>query len=268
MHTGSACAAPRRRRRHVLALLALLAAGAAPCAPTPTPPMVVGIIQSEPLGFLNDQGAPAGLHHDILRELSRRSGVAMDIHIMPKARLLVELEVNNIDGAVMFPAPNTDAVAVDAGVTDMARLVALGRAGTPLRRYEDLVKARTVLFLGGTPFGAQFELDERLHKYRVTTYDQMVSMFVQGRANVVAGNMLVLLFQLKKQHQDKLLDPSAFLFGNIANHLFIGKKSPHRDKAETLQKTLQEMGRDGAIEQILLKYQGNSWQHFKLHDER
>ncbi|WP_093386843.1 substrate-binding periplasmic protein [Rugamonas rubra] len=258
-------AAPHWRRRQ---LLALLAAGVCLCAPAQGAPMAVGIIQSEPLGFFNDQGAPAGLHHDILRELSRRSGVAMDIHIMPKARMLVELEVGNIDGAIMFAAPNSDAVAIDAGVTDVARLVALGRAGTPLRRYDDLVKARTVLFLGSTPFGAPFELDERLYKYRVTTYDQMVGMFVQGRANVIAGNMLVLLFQLKKQHQEQLLDPSVFLFGNVANHLFIGKKSPQRDRAAALQKTLQEMARDGAIEQILLKYQGKEWQHFKLHDER
>jgi polar amino acid transport system substrate-binding protein len=267
MRTGQACAV-RRRRRQLLALLTLLAAGASPraAAQTQAPPMAVGIIQSEPLGFFNDKGAPAGLHHDILRELSRRSGVAMDIHIMPKARLLVELEVGNLDGAVMFPPQKTDAV--DAGVTDVARLVALARAGTPLRRYDDLVRARTVLFLGSTPFGAQFELDERLHKYRVTTYDQMVNMFVQGRANVIAGNMLVLLFQLRKQHQDQLLDRSAFLFGNVANHLFIGKKSPHRDKAEALQKALLEMGRDGAIDQLLQKYQGNDWQHFKLHDER
>ncbi|MBJ7312200.1 substrate-binding periplasmic protein [Rugamonas sp. CCM 8940] len=267
MHTGRAL---QRRRRQVLALLALLTAGAAPCAPAPkpTPRMVVGIIQSEPLGFLDDKGAPAGLHHDILRELSRRSGIAMDIHIMPKVRLVVELEVNNIDGAIMFPAQNTDAIAIDAGITEMVRLVALGKTGTPLRRYEDLVKARTVLLLGSTTFGAQFELDERLHKYRVTTYDQMISMFVQGRANVIAGNMLVLLFQLKKQHKDQLFDPSAFLFRNTANHLFIGKKSLHRDKAEALQKALQEMERDGAIEQILLKYQGNSWQQFKLYDER
>ncbi|MCP2009251.1 ABC-type amino acid transport substrate-binding protein [Duganella sp. HSC-15S17] len=243
----------RRRPATRCALwLALACALAAPSAPA----LTVGVIDSAPLAYRDAHGAAAGLHVDILTELAARTGIPIDIHIEPKARLLAELKVGKLDGAIFFASPQVELVALDAGVTDEARLVALGRRGTHLESYDDLLRAGTILHMADTTLGATLDADRRIRKHQVNTYEQMARMFVQQRADVIAGNMMVLLYQLRKTGGEQLVEPSAILFRKVDNHLFISKKSPHQDQTALLAQALQEMARSGAIDKFIGRYQG------------
>ena len=247
----------RRRSATRCALwVALACALAGPAALAQAPALTVGVIDSAPLAYRDAHGAAAGLHIDILAELAARSGIPIAVHIEPKARLLAELKVGKLDGAILFASPQVDLVAVDAGVTDEARLVALGRTGTHLESYADLLRAGTILHMADTALGATLDADPRIRKHQVNTYEQMARMFAQQRADVIAGNMMVLLYQLRKTGGEQQVDPSAILFRKVDNHLFISKQSPHQDQTALLAKALQEMARSGAIDKFIARYQG------------
>ncbi|RFP18766.1 hypothetical protein D0T23_02970 [Duganella sp. BJB475] len=252
----------RRRSATRCALwVALACALAGPAALAQRPAMTVGVIDSAPLAYRDAHGAAAGLHVDILAELAARSGIPIDIRIEPKARLLAELKVGNLDGAIFFASPQVELVAVDAGVTDEARLVAFGRAGTHLENVDDLLRAGTILHMADTALDG----DRRWRKHQVNTYEQMARMFAQQRANVIAGNMMVLLYQLRKTGGEQQVDSSVILFRKLDNHLFISKKSPFQDQAALLAKALQEMARSGAIDKFIVRYQGTEPGRFVLH---
>lgn len=256
----------RRRSATRCALwVALACALAGPAALAQRPALTVGVIDSAPLAYRDAHGVAAGLHVDILTELAARSGIPIDIHLEPKARLLAELSVGRLDGAIFFGSPQVDLVALDAGVADEARLVAFGRIGTHLDSYDDLLRAGTILHMADTTLGATLDADRRIRKHQVNTYEQMARMFAQQRANVIAGNMMVLLYQLRKTGGEQLVDPSVLLFRKLDNHLYISKKSPFRDQATVLAIALQEMARNGAIDRFIARYQGVEAARFVLH---
>ncbi|PRC91785.1 substrate-binding periplasmic protein [Solimicrobium silvestre] len=217
-------------------------------------PMVVDIIQSEPLGFQSKNGTPTGLHFDILTALSKLTGVPIKINIVPKARLIYDLKNGIADGAILFPNPEVDAITIDSGVTDQTKLVALGKVGFPLKSYDDLVRAKTVLMLVNTTFGNPFDSDLRLDKDKANSYDQMVTMFIHDRANVITGNLMALLYLLKKVNSVSKVDTSGLLFRNLDNHFYIAKKSHYREKSKVFINALDEMMNDGTINNIAMKY--------------
>ncbi len=255
----------RRRSATWCALWMALACAAGPAALAQRPAMTVGVIGSAPLAYRDEHGVAAGLHVDILNELGARSGIPIDIRIEPKARLLAELRVGNLDGAIFFGSPQVDLVAIDAGVTDEARLVAFGRMGTHLENLDDLLRAGTILHMADTALGGTLDADHRFRKHQVNSYEQMARMFAQQRADVIAGNMMVLLYQLRKSGGEQLVDPSVLLFRKVDNHLFISKKSPFQDQAALLAKALQEMARSGAIDKLIARYQGTEPGRFVLY---
>lgn len=256
----------RRRSAARCALwMALAGALAAPAALAQRPALTVGVIDSAPLAYRDAHGAAAGLHVDILAELAARTGIPIAIHIEPKARLLAELKVGRLDGAIVFASPQLDLVALDAGVTDEARLVAFGRIGTHLENIDELVRAGTILHMADTTLGAALDADRRLSKHQVNTYEQMARMFAQQRADVIAGNMMVMLYQLRQSGGERLVDPSVLLFRKIDNHLFISRKSPFQDQAAQLAKALQEMARSGAIDKFIARYQATEPGRFVLY---
>jgi ABC-type amino acid transport substrate-binding protein len=119
------------------------------------------------LGFRSKAGTPTGIHVDILAALSKKTGVPIQVRIVPKARLLNELEKGEVDGAILYSTDRIAALATDGGVTDETSLVALGRVGTPLKTHDDLMQAGILLVMPETQLGAPFDADLRQHKYPV-----------------------------------------------------------------------------------------------------
>ena len=225
-------------------------------------PMLVNIIQTEPLGFTDASGNAMGIHYDILMELSKRSEIPFNIRIVPKARLIGELMKNRVDAAVFFPTPDTDAVTVNAGTTDVVKLMALAKKGTPLKSYADIVAASTVLTMAKMSLGEPFDSDATLKKTEVLDYESLVRMHVGDRGKVAIGNLIVMFYQLKKQGVEDVLDPTGFLLRKAENKLHISQKSSFVGQAGKLKAILEEMESTGVIEKIIVHYAGSEWKKY------
>jgi ABC-type amino acid transport substrate-binding protein len=122
--------------------------------------------------------------------------------------------------------------------------------------------------MANTTFGSQMDSDSRLTRYRADSYDQMVTMFMHNRAKVITGNLAILLFQLKEQGGERLIDSSALQFEETANHLYLSKKSSNLEKIDTIINALSDMTKNGIVDKILVKYEGNAWKSLELHPNR
>ncbi len=216
--------------------------------------MKVYVIQSEPLGFQDPSGNPAGIHYDIVKAISGRSGIPMDIRIVPKERIFHEIKSGKVDGGVFFAFKKWDAHTISGGVVSDVKVIAVNRKDMPLNAYEDLYKSSRIGMMPKMNITPQFDSDAKLKKSEIENYEIMMKLLANKRIDTATGNMAVLKYLAKKYGFLDRIGFPGLLLKTIPNQLHISKKSPHLDKAGQLKKAAKDLENEGAFVKILAKY--------------
>lgn len=214
------------------------------------------VIHTEPLGYVNQQGEPTGLHWEYLEALQKHSGLCMNISLMPYARIWESIKHGDHDGGIIFRSENRSKLVQYAGHIQTVPTVVIPLKGIKLNTYEDL----QYLLIGnmrGVHLSKRFDNDKNLKIVELINFEQETRMIELKRLDAIAGNAFALIYQLE---QYDVLDHVS-----VENQLKLGEKeqwlqfSRKSDKLHTLpilKKSLTELKQKGVFRDILVKYYG------------
>ncbi|NQZ30916.1 MAG: transporter substrate-binding domain-containing protein [Oceanospirillaceae bacterium] len=217
------------------------------------------VIKNAPIGYLNDQGVPTGTHWDYLQAISERSGLCINLKLLPYARLWRSLETGTIDGAIIFRSDDRQHIVNYVSKIRSLKTVVIPSNNVKLTDYRDLTK----IIIGktrGTRLNDTFDMDKNLNVISLNGYKQAAGMLGAGRLDAIAGSGVVLTYQLNLYGGIENVNIAGRLvLGSREQWLQLSKTSPHQDKIPLLQQAITELSEEGVFDKIMDKHYGDSW---------
>ena len=215
------------------------------------------IIQSVPLGFLDDQLKISGVDFEVLEQLETYSGVCMTKRLMPIARIWKSIEQGQHDGGLVFKSAKRDHLVVYAAFIRHADIIVLPRKGLEIDSYEQLHKL-SIAKTRGTPLNKRFDEENKINLVEVTNYGQLINMLRLGRIDAVAGSAEPIFHHISKlEKSNKNIDVGQkFVLGKREKWLQFSKLSANLEHIPKLQKAVGLMIQNGDYDRIMLKYYG------------
>lgn len=242
------------RRRHVLACLpGLLALCATPRAAAGGRPLRAAVMQVEPYGMLDAQGRQSGAYTEVFEMLGKELGRPLDVVGAPYARALALLRSGQVDMMLAMPSPAIAEVAEAAGPVWSLEAIAIGRAGTNLRRIRDL-HGLTVARIRGTDYGPEFMNDKAIHHYEITDHVQGLHMLLEKRIDVVVGGRPGIFYAMRKLGISRSQLGTSFAVNARDVQLHLSKRMDDVRLADELRRGMAALRADGRIEAVIAKY--------------
>ncbi|WP_217270598.1 substrate-binding periplasmic protein [Fundidesulfovibrio magnetotacticus] len=191
---------------------------------------------------------PEGFLPDVVRELERRTGVAVQVHLMPFARLTPELESGRQDCAVFAWNKAAGAFALRGQTVAVHPVGVLPARSVTLGSYADL-KGLTVAVLRGLRFAEPFQSDASVRKDEDPDYKTSLNKLALGRVDGVAGSVPTIravarsLGMLRQLGEPLVLDTYEIV-------LQISRNSGRIALARRLDQALADMRADGTLARI------------------
>jgi ABC-type amino acid transport substrate-binding protein len=177
------------KRRRVVGVLGALLASSLPLwrprmvrAAVPRAPLRLTVVNLMPWAGYTQQGRPTGALIELTAQLSKLSGVALDILLVPYGRAPHMLTNGGTDLMLSIDV-NTPGTPIES--VGMVEIMMVGRNGFRFQQLEDL-HGKTVSYLRGARY-ADLEADQRILKHAVDSYEQALRMLLAGRIDVLVG---------------------------------------------------------------------------------
>ncbi|MBL4631042.1 MAG: transporter substrate-binding domain-containing protein [Paraglaciecola sp.] len=218
------------------------------------------VIQNAPLAYYDKENKLVGMHTELLEEISTLSGICINIHLMPYARIWKSIENGGHDGGIVFRTPERSHLVEYVALIKHFKTVVIPLSSRQIRTYDDLSN----LVIGktrGTRLGDKFDNDERFILLEVTNYKQAINMLNLGRIDAVAGSALVLSYQLSQNNIPQAsIDPTNhYVIGEREQWLQLSKHSKNKVDTKKLQNAVKLMIDNGTLDNIMTKYYGGNW---------
>lgn len=223
--------------------------------------LTINIIKSVPFGYLGSDGKPSGTHWDYVQAIAKKTGIEMDIALVPRARLIQNLRDGSCDAAILFRSSCREHIVTYVAPLRKIRMVAINRKGLLLLDYEDLYTSRSIGLLQGTAINERFDIDGRLKKETKTSYEQMVRMLKNNRLDTIVGNVIALRHAIAQCDAGDGVTLPGLTLCTKEQWFQFSKKSNHLDKAGRIQKAVAALKAEGVFDTILTHHVGDDWQN-------
>lgn len=217
------------------------------------------VIQNSKMGYIDENGNPAGAHWEFLSAIEERSGICMDKILLPIPRLWAAIELGDVDGGVVFRSPERENLYWPIAPTMNIFNVVIPRAGLSIRDYDDL-KGLNIGVTRGTQLNDQFDSDSSLSKVELSSYEQMIKMVAAKHLDAIAGSGVSLTSELSKQgFDDRVNFMGAINLGSREQWLLMSRKSNNLNKGAALRQATEALKKEGVFDLIMDKYYGSNW---------
>ncbi|MFZ6734390.1 hypothetical protein ACO0LG_20840 [Undibacterium sp. Ji42W] len=209
-----------------------------------------------PFAFHKDakdaKGGYDGINVRIVNELRRRSGMPLDIVVVPSARHIVmfpaEKEAYSISQSENFTDQDGSVL---SEVTQFPILVVAQR-GAVLKNYEDLIALsmdKGIGMMRRLSYGT-FGQDERVKKVEINTLENGMRMLEAGRISGIVGSQPAILAAAEKNPSANVLGPGLVI--SYGSHVMrVRPEFASSAASKTISATLLAMKNDGSIARIL-----------------
>lgn len=206
-----------------------------------------------PFAFVKDaKGGYDGINVRIANELRRRSGVSLELVVVPSARHMAmfpaDREAYSISQAENFSNQEGSFL---SEVTQFPILVVAQR-GAVLKNYDDLIALSMVRGIGmmrRLSYGT-FGQDERIRKVEINTLENGLRMMEAGRISGIVGSQPAILAAAEKSASANSLGPSLVI--SYGSHVMrVRPEFASSAASKTISATLLAMKNDGSIARIL-----------------
>lgn len=225
------------------------------------------VIQSEPLGFHDENDKAVGLHVEVLQEIEKYSGICMTKRVMPIGRIWKSIKLGQHDGGLIFKSAAREQLVEYVALTRIIETIVIPRKGLKIGNY-GVLHGMSIAKTRGTPLSNSFDRDNKLNLVEVTSYGQVVEMLKYGRIDAVAGGAAVLFYHFSKfdDIQKDIEIGNKFVLGSREQWLQLSKKSANLDLIPKLKNAADLMLKNGDYDRIMMKYYGNIAQYVSAVD--
>lgn len=224
--------------------------------------LTIGVNNLPPFAIIEENGNLRGIHVDYLRLLEKRSGHCFHVKSVPFARLIYHMKRGDYDGAVFFKSKSRASFAKPLVLILAGPFhTILPKKGLVLTTLEDL-KGKIVGTLSKGSIVKKIAKIPGIQMYKSDSYNMMLKMLAKGRTDAVAGNIMMITWELKDPAIAKEVDiKDALDFGHKEQWLHFSLKSINQDKAAILKKATEDLIKDGSFKKILDQYLGKNWKN-------
>jgi ABC-type amino acid transport substrate-binding protein len=138
-----------------------------------------------------------GIETEIIKELSRLSGVSIDIKKVPYARELMMLEKGSAVLTVGVRSERIDQLTFPLAKLGIEDVIIISLAGSNIHSAEDL-PGKLVAQVRDAEYLAASISDPKIRKYDTNGYDQSVNMLLEKRVDAVIGLRTSLLYAVRQ----------------------------------------------------------------------
>lgn len=220
----------------------------------------------KPMIYRDASGNPAGIFKDILGELFRRLNLPMECRLYPWSRAQKLVLEGQADGMVtVLTEERKRLLKATEPLVTMEERVFTSRRNPKFRQIlavKSLDDLRKFTLVETTGSGWSKEQFKGMNVIWVPTSDSALNMIATGRADIfLMGNFTGPQFlreQIRKNGpltdslKEIVMGPATL--AEVKYRLLIRKDSPYADMIEDLDRTLQEMKKDGSYQEILKRY--------------
>jgi polar amino acid transport system substrate-binding protein len=235
----------------VAAALAALLLSALP-AQAAEPVKVVG--NNAPPYRIIDGSDFYGIYFDIMAEIARRAGIALNLVEAPFKRCLAMMEKGQADimlGPNKTPEREAFMVFTNATLPPADKAFYMYPGDPPITRYEDLAGKRVAVVAGKAHF-PRFDADATLRKVECPDHVAALEKVLTGACDVAVlpemeGDYVLLRYNLP-------LVKSPFTVPGMPSYIAIARNSPALALRTSIEQALAEMVRDGTLAAIVDRY--------------
>lgn len=222
----------------------------------------VAVMNSFPFGYKDSQGSLTGTHWNYWQEVSKASGIDMEMTLTPKKRIIKNAKEGKIDGFIMFHSKSRDSFIKAVSIIRPIKVVALGRKGLNINSYDDLYQHAAIGVFRGTKVTKKFDADSRLKKTEKNSYDTMIKMLGAKRLDSIIGNSIILSSLVNKFDLKNSVQFPPLVLSEKAQWLQIPMKSKYISEVKNFNKIIKKLKSNGTLDNILTKHVGEGWQKF------
>jgi polar amino acid transport system substrate-binding protein len=191
-----------------------------------------------------------GAFFDIVQELEQRTSYRIHTSLTPFARVDRELESGHHDCTILVPRPKS--LVLPGELVFNHALGAIARKEFTLETYSDLQDLRISVLRGGS-LNERFDIDDSIHKEFDTDYIIGLRKMARGRIDAIVGAISTLQYMAEQEGMlEQLGEP--LVMEEMSLYFQCSRRSLHLDAMPTINHALQEMKRDGTVDNIRKKH--------------
>lgn len=218
----------------------------------PENPLRVTVLLGKPYAY-ETNGALSGLMPEWVETIFSKAGVAYEIKPATISRISSELKHGKTDVTILVRTPSILEIAECVGVVGRTKVIAVGRNGTDLVTPQDLRDLqRPVGVLPGARYGGLFSDDDRIVKFKVSSYEQALKMLFRQRLGAVAGVDSGLYEAGRTLGYDVSSFGKPIVINELVGCLFVSKSSTHdfSEAVARLTEATAALFEDGVLTEI------------------
>ncbi|MFZ6643745.1 hypothetical protein ACO0LL_28735 [Undibacterium sp. TC4M20W] len=206
-----------------------------------------------PFAFVKDtKGAYDGINVRIVNELRRRSGVALELVVVPSARHVLMFPADKEAYSISQAENFSDQDGVLLSEVSQFAIMVIAPRGAVLKNYDDLIALSMEKGIGmmrRLSYGT-FGQDERVRKVEINTLENGIRMLEAGRISGIVGSQPAILAAAEKNASPHLLGPGLII--SYGSHVMrVRPEFAASANSKTISATLLAMKNDGSIARIL-----------------
>lgn len=217
-------------------------------------PLRIDTILAPPMGFVTDDGQPAGLYYEILNHIAETAGLSYTNQIVPFARALAELERGDADVSLFFRRDqNTKLVPILPVYTQ--KNIIIGRKGARFESLEDL-HGKLVAQMRGTSYDETFARDDAIKKVEIVDFVQGITMLMNERVDAMIAPDIGIFFTAQQSGyaRDDFGDP--LVVNTREAWIQASADTVDEHTIAALKTAIETLLADGTLQRISAKYAG------------
>ncbi|WP_374354430.1 substrate-binding periplasmic protein [Chitinimonas sp.] len=214
-------------------------------------PLEVYVNEVEPYTLTKDP-ARRGLQVEIMEEVSRRTGLPMNIKSVPYARLDFVLKNQVADVAAHFP-DGMEQCCVDLGLLISFKSQILSMAGAPITSISQL-QGKTLGMPRGAFFDDRVNKDPQIRLYEIVDPFQGIKMMQGGRMDALVSSHYIQVHAMRLNNISRSEFAPPLVIGEKSYNLYARNSLPE-GISQKIRNTLADLYKSGAIREIIKKYE-------------
>ncbi|THB72698.1 MAG: hypothetical protein D6B25_16325 [Desulfobulbaceae bacterium] len=206
-----------------------------------------------------ENGPPRGAFIDILESVLQQANLTPRYHILPFKRCLAELKTGKSDLFIgLFYRPEREAFVIYLKPTIAPYVTKVfylnkGRA-QHIQKWEDLYRLK-IGIRSGYKHHPDFDTDQRIQKYEVTTEEQSLQMLAANRIDAVLITEETGVYLIEKLGYSERFEPAPLRLERYnPAYIVMSRKSRLKPYIAKLETAIAELISDGTMEAIRQKY--------------
>lgn len=212
------------------------------------------VINSEPVGYINDENQLVGSQVEMLNALEAESGICINKTLMSFVDLWKSIERKEHDGGFILKNQQKIHLVKPLGLATHINNLVVPRTGISIKQFKDLYPL-SIARAAGSYVGQRLIQDKKITLVDINNYENVFNLLKVNRIDAIVGSEIVIKHQAKKRTQvDNINFPGSLKVGKHEIWLQLSLREHQPETIIALQNALKALREKKTFESILDKY--------------